>query len=367
MANSFATTKLIARQALPILVDNLVMPNLAYKDYSETFAMQGDTIMVRKPASFTAADFTAGNAVNAQDIVEPTVDVKLDKLATVDVNIESIEAATSIDDMNERVIRPAAVALAEKINADGLKAAALGFNVYLGTAGTTPDGLDDFAAIRKQLNIAKAPLSERYAVWDATADAAFTQIGNLVKVNESGTNTALREGEIGRVFGLDNYMSQSVYSHTKVATGTPLIDGAATAGAKTIHVDGLSAGFAVGDRFTIANDSTKYIVVAAGALETADQDITIYPALAKNAADNAAITVIGNATNNVAFHRNALAFVTRPLIAPAGADSYTTAYNGVSLRVVRDYDIAYKREKLSIDVLYGYKVVYPELGVVYLG
>ena len=367
MANSFATTKLIARQALPILVDNLVMPNLAYKDYSETFAMQGDTIMVRKPAVFTAADFNAGTPVNAQDIVEPTVDVKLDKLATVDVNIEAIEAATSVDDMNERVIRPAAVALAEKINSDGLKTAALGFNKALGTAGTTPSALTDFSAIRKALNVAKAPLSERYAIWNPDADAKFTELGNLVKVNESGANTALRDGNIGRVFGLDNYMSQGVYSHTKVVAGTPLIDGAATAGAKTIHVDGLSTGFGVGDRFTIANDTTQYIVVTAGALETADQDIGIYPALAKNAADNAAITVVGNAVNNVAFHRNALAFVTRPLIAPAGADSYTTAYNGVSLRVVRDYDIAYKREKLSIDVLYGYKAVYPELGVVYLG
>lgn len=366
MANEFLSTKLIARQALPRLIENLVMPNLCYKDYSHTFAMQGDTIRVRKPVVLTAADFTAGTPVTAQDVKETSVDVKLDKIATVDVNLEAIEMATNVDDLNRLVIEPAAVALAEKINGAGLD---LYKNISqtAGTAGTTPDGLDDFAAARKLLNAAKVPLDNRVAIWDVDADAAFTQIGNIVKVNESGSPKALREGEIGRIFGLDNYMSQAVKEHTTGAAGTPLVDGAATAGATTLHIDGLSAAAKVGDRFTIAGDTTVYVCTAVGTLDTADQDLTIYPALAKNAADNAALTFKASYTANLVFHKNAIAFVTRPLVAPKGADSYTTSYNGISLRVVRDYDIANKQEKVAIDVLYGYKVVYPEMAAVYMG
>lgn len=366
MSNSFATCKLIAREILPALSNNLVMPNLCYKDFSNTFAKCGDTIQVRKPVEFTARDFTTGGTITAQDITEDTVDVKLDKIATVDVNIESIEMATNVDDLNRLVIQPAALALAEKLNTEGLKQYK-NIPAWKGTIGTTPDGLDDFSAIRKALNIAKCPTSGRVAIWDPNADAKFTELGNLVKVNESGSPQALREGEIGRVFGLDNYMSQSVATHTEGATGTILIDGAATAGATTIHCDGLSTAFTVGDMFTIAGDTTVYTVVSAGALETADQDIGISPALKANAADNAAITVKGNYVANLAFHKDAIAFVTRPLIAPKGAESYTASYNGISLRVVRDYDITYKREKLSVDVLYGYKVVRPELALRYLG
>ena len=37
-----------------------------------------------------------------------------------------------------------------------------------------------------------------------------------------------------------------------------------------------------------------------------------------------------------------------------------TSFDGISLRVVRGYDMKYKREIMSMDVLYGYKTVYPE-------
>lgn len=67
------------------------------------------------------------------------------------------------------------------------------------------------------------------------------------------------------------------------------------------------------------------------------------------------------------FHENAFAFVTRPLAVPAGVEAYVTSYNGVTMRVVRGYNMQYKKEMLSMDVLYGYKTMYPELAVRYLG
>ena len=84
-------------------------------------------------------------------------------------------------------------------------------------------------------------------------------------------------------------------------------------------------------------------------------------------ATNAAATVITGNANNLVFHESAFAFVTRPLAAPAGVESYTTSYNGISLRVTRGYDMKYKKEMLSMDVLYGYKTMYPEMAVRVLG
>lgn len=364
MSNTFATAQTVARNALVELVDNLVLPQLAYRDFSDTYAVQqGDTIQVAKPPVYTAQEFNG--TASAQDLTERTVAVKLDKLATVDVDIKAIEMATSVDDLNRLVTRPAAIALAEKINRDGL--GVYPAFQYLGTAGTTPDGLDDFAAASKALIDAKAPMTDQFGVWDSAAYAEFIQIPALINAEKAGTTTALREGNIGKVFNINNYVSQGVAKHTAGATGTVLIDGAATAGATRIHVDGLTTAFKPGDCFTIASDSTKYHVVKAGALETADQDIDIFPALAKNAANDAAVTVGGGYTANLVFQRNAIAFVTRPLIAPKGVEAYTTSYNGVTLRAVRGYDMATKTEKFSLDVLYGYAAVYPELGVTYLG
>lgn len=76
---------------------------------------------------------------------------------------------------------------------------------------------------------------------------------------------------------------------------------------------------------------------------------------------------MGNHVANLVFHPDAFAFITRPLQAPAGVESYVTTYNGIALRVVRGYDMKYKREMLSMDVLYAFKTIYPELAVRYLG
>lgn len=366
--NNLLTTKNIARQILPELIENLVAPNLFYKDYSDTFAKQGDTIRVRKPVVLTAKDFTAGTAVTEQDVIEESVDVTLDKIATVDVSFEAIQSATNVDDLNRIVIRPAAIALAEKINSDGL-------DLYkqvpytAGTAGTTPSTLADFAAAREALNANKAPLEGRCAIWSPEADSNFVQIPALVNAEKSGSTAALRDASIGKVFGISNYMAQGVKTHTPGGGDTPAcaIDntGGYPIGATNIHVDTLSGALVVGDILKI--DGNQYAVVAAGALSAADQDITISPALKTAVKNDASVSIYGKHVANLVFHPNAFAFVTRPLIAPAGVESYTTSYNGISLRVVRGYDMAYKREKLSVDVLYGYKCVYPELAVRYLG
>lgn len=78
----------------------------------------------------------------------------------------------------------------------------------------------------------------------------------------------------------------------------------------------------------------------------------------------------GNSTTEVgiAFHRTALALVFRPLELPRGAQNAAIVnYKGFGLRVVYDYDIDQKQDVVSIDCLYGTKVIDPNRAVLIKG
>ncbi|MGI6239549.1 MAG: P22 phage major capsid protein family protein [Christensenellales bacterium] len=371
MANTFVTLQEIARQALPRLSDNLVFPSLIHRDFSEDFHGVGDTVRVRKPVVYTASEFDEDAGVTYQDIVEDSVEVTLKHIATVDARASAIEAATSIDDLNRVFVEPAASAIAEKINQDGLKLYADVFQ-NVGAAGTTPSSLAEIAAARKALNAAKAPGAGRCAVWDVDADASLTAIDALVHAEKSGSTRALREGAIGRVYGIDNYLSQGVLRHeSKITAKTGVkVNGAVSAGARVLSIDAtaLTGKLVKGDILSIGGGSYVVTEDSAAAAGNAIANVKVYPALPATA-DNADVTIVGSHAANLAFHPMAFAYVTRPLANPdgQGVESYVTSFNGLSLRVTRGYDQQYKRSIYSMDVLYGFKTVYPELAVRVLG
>lgn len=376
MPNTFLDVKEIARQTLPRLIENLVFPNLVHKDYSDDFEVgKGATVQVRKPVVLTASEFDAASGVSAQDVKETSVDVTLDKLATVDVEFGAVARATSVDSLQRLFLEPAAVALAEKINSDGL-ALYKDIPYYVGASGTSPSGLAAFADAANMLDTNKVPEAGRRGVWNPDAMAAFRKSGDLVNVEKSGTTEALRRGSIGVIFGIENYMSQGVKTHSggsltaggTGATGVKvesnvsanqtisLISNASASGT-------LSGTVKVGDLVKI--DGGYYTVVQDATAASNKISVKLDRAITVSA--NTAATVIGSGIQNLVFHENAFAFVTRPLIAPAGVESYTTSYNGITLRVTRGYNMQYKKEMLSMDVLYGYKTMYPELACRVLG
>lgn len=371
MANTFATLQEIARRALPVLCDSLVFPQLIHRDFGLDGHGRGDTVRILKPVKYTAEDFDESQGVNFQDIVEDTVPVTLDHIATVDARASAIEAATSIDDLDRLFILPAAAAIAEKINADGL-ALYKDVYTYVGEAGVTPGSLSVISDARKALNNAKAPGGGRCAVWSVEADAAFTTIDALVNAEKAGTNRALREGSIGRVFGLSNYMSQAVYEHKTGITAATNVktDGLTIEGASRISLKGsaLTGRLVKGDIISVNGKSYVVTADSQAASNNAISNVRISPA-ASEIPDGTAVTLIGSHTANLAFHPLAFAYVTRPLNNPdgQGVESYVTSYNGISLRVTRGYDQSYKRSVYSMDVLYGFKTVYPELALRVLG
>ena len=376
MGNEFLTVKNIARRALPRLVENLVFPNLIYRDYSDTYEVgKGATIQVRKPVVLTASEFDESQGVTAQDVKEDSVEVTLDKLATVDVEFGAIQRATNVDSLDRLFIEPAAVALAEKINTDGL-GLYKDIPAYVGTVGTTPAQLDDFAQAARALDEAKVPVTLRRGVWNPAAMAKFRQVPAIVNAEKSGTTEALRAGSIGNIFGIENYMAQGIKTPTSGGI-TPGGTNASGVKVKTAVTDGttivivsnatasatLSGSVKVGDIVVI--NGKKYICVQDADASSNEISVKLNEAVTVSA--NAAVTVVSGGAQNLVFHENAFAFVTRPLTTPAGVESYVTSYNGITLRVVRGYNMQYKKDMLSMDVLYGYKTMYPELAVRVLG
>lgn len=364
MAKFEFSVKQVAREALPRLIDNLVFPNLIYKEnIAGNAAKQGDTVSVRCPVKLEASEFSESDGVTAQSVQKDTVDVKLDHLATVDMQIGAVEAACDFDSIIKMFIEPAAAALAEKINREGL-ALYKDIPYFAGTAGSAPDGLDDLANASLALDNLKVPAGVRCAVWDPVAASKLKQVPAIVNAEKCGSSSALRTGSVGRVFGIENYMSQAVCSHNVTFSGTLTLSAAAAAESEvTFTVANGSGKIGRGDIIKI--DGKSHTVLEDATLGASSVKVKLYPAV--TAAKDASAEVIASHTANLVFHPNAFAFITRPLQTPAGVESYVTSYNGISLRVVRGYDMKYKREILSMDVLYAFKTVYPELAARYLG
>ena len=376
MTNTLLTPQVIAREALDTLYAQTVMLPLVHTDHSAEFTggKVGDTVTIRKPATFTAQEFTG--TISTQDIAETSTSVTLSKHLDVSIPITSKELTLSLDDLNVQVLAPAMEAFAQAVDALLL---GLYVDVYntVGTAGTTPDGIDDITGCGRVLNLNKVPMLGRNLVVDPYASDKFEQIATFHEADKVGdAGTALREASLGRKFGFDIAMGQNVATHsngTLAVTGTLAINGAVSAGASTIAVDatGLTGTWKKGSLFTIAGDTQVYVVTAdATAASNAIASVAVAPAIAGGAADNAAITRIAGHTANLAFHRNAFAFVSRPLALPLGVgagQAEIVNYKGLSLRAVSAYNATTKTDTISLDMLCGVKTLDPKRAVRLLG
>jgi hypothetical protein len=64
----------------------------------------------------------------------------------------------------------------------------------------------------------------------------------------------------------------------------------------------------------------------------------------------------------LAFQEGAFAFATADLLLPKGVDfAAREVMDGISMRIVRDYDITNDKFPCRLDVLYGYKTLRPQL------
>lgn len=401
MANTKLTADVIAKAAVAVLDNNLVMAKSVHRGYESDFGNKvngyevGDTISIRRPTDFTVRD---GATASAQDVTEGKFSLTVDKMKGIDFAFTSQELTLDIKDLSERVIKPAMVQLANQIDSD-LMALYKDVPNWVGTPGQTVNSFADFAKAPERLDEFAVPQDMRCATM-APADH-WGLLGSQTSLYmQDVAKGAYRRGSLGDIGGVDTYMAQNVPTHTVgVATGTPLVNGASQnvtyAAAKdtntqTLITDGWTNSttgiLKAGDVFTIAGvyavnpvtkeklDFLRQFTVTADAdsgASTGPATLTITPAIITSGAfktcsaapaDNAAITVVGTGSTgyrqNMVFHKNAFSLVSVPLIAPEGAVTVSRqSYKGTNVRLIPYYNGSSDVSSYRLDVLYGVKAV----------
>jgi len=369
MSNTFLTSTAIAREAIMALQNNLVFANLVHRDFENEYKSQGDSVAVRVPATFTANTFST--TATAQNITESSVIVTLDTIKTVDVEVTSKQMTLNIEDFAQQVVQPAVYAIANAIDSD-LAALSKRIGYVTGSTGTTASALSFIAGCAKSLNNRAVPLDKRRLVINPDAHASLITLDAIVNAEKSGTTDALREASMGKLLGFDTYMNQNVVAQATagITHDVLLASGSAASGATTIVLSStaMTGSFAVGDRIVSTALVGTYVITSAATAASETVTLTISPALEKVVASGTIFSIVGAHKQNVAFHRDAFALVSRPLALPVGgADGAVINYDGLSMRVTRGYTMAQKVNIISFDILYGVKVLDIKKAVVLYG
>jgi len=398
MSNSILTIDMITRKSLEILENNLVITRNVNRQYDDSFAVEGakigSTLRIRLPDRALVTD---GAALQVQDDNEQYTTLTVASQKHIGVNFTSAELTMQLDDFAERVLKPRISQLASSIDAD-VANAYLGIGNSVGTPGTTPSTSLVLLQAQQKLNENAAVMNPRYATVNPAANAGLVE-GLKGLFNPTDTiSKQFKNGMMGTgVLGFDEInMSQSIKQFTtgsRGATGATLSASVSSQGATTIAITGGgNAGTVkIGDVFTVAgcyavNPQTRestgslfqFVATANVTLGSSGEgNITVAPIYtATNAlatvdsfpASGAAVVFVGAASStyaqNLVYHKDAITFATADLLLPQGVDMAARAvHNGISLRVVRQYDINNDRMPCRIDVLYGYNTIRPQMAV----
>ncbi len=390
MASTYLTVDMITREALLILHEKLVFVNRINRDYDSSFANEGakigDTLRVRLPNQYVVR---TGATLNVQDVTETKVNVQVATQKGVDMTFTSKDLTMDIDDFSKRFIDPAMSVLAASIEADALQT--MTKNVYnIVDSDATAFAFADILNGRKKLNESLAPKdnSRTALLSDGHSVALVNALKGLFQ-DSSKIAEQYREGMMGRTGGFDFFESTHVTDHT---TGTAAkttgytVNGATEDGASITIQTGTTT-FFVGDVVTFVGANavhpetkvdlgflqTFVVTAASGASATtlaispaivvtgAKQNVSAFPTNA-GAVVNVAAGASEKINGSLVFHKDAFTFATADLIMPEGVD-FASRQNldGISMRIVRQYDISNDKLPTRLDVLYGYKAVRPQL------
>lgn len=388
MPNTILTPSMVTREALRVLHQKLNFVGNIVRDYDDSFAKKGakigDTIKVRLPNQYTVR---TGAALSAQDTSESSVSLQIATQKGVDLNFTSAELTLSLDDFSDRILEPAMSVLAANIEADALSMA---LDVYqavnnIGSAIT----LNKVLTGRKALQDALAPADNNRTCLLNTQDNVdlIDALKGLFQ-DSTAISKQYKEGIMGRTAGFDFYENTLLANQT---TGTALsattytVNGASQVGSGVVVATG-STTFKKGDVVTFAgcnrvHPETKadtgvlqqFVVTAdyvggAGTLAISPAIVTSggYQNVSGSPTNGGAVVKIGGASAiykpSLVFHKEAFAFATADLLMPQGVHfAAREVMDGVSMRIVQQYDINNDKFPCRLDVLYGYKTLRAQL------
>jgi hypothetical protein len=208
-----AIVKLVAADALPALMGNLVMGNLVNRDYEPALAQAGDTINVPIPPALVANNLAEGGTVQTQNPNLGNAQIILNTHAESTFLIPDVTKVLAVPDLLRLYMQPAVVALAERIESDLLAAYPLfTSNAPVGTGGTAiTEAVVD--AAESALFTAKVPASaSKYLVVDSGTYSTLRQIPRFSEFHTAGEAglRALIDGSVGKMKDFYIFRSQFV-------------------------------------------------------------------------------------------------------------------------------------------------------------
>ena len=358
-----------AQEALIQLEKALGMADRVYMGYNEERKAfrKGDTINIRKPSTFTAESAPTSAA---QSVVTQTVAMTLDSWQEVRFAVSDQQLAYTQDRIIEDHIRPAAYALATKIDTD---LCALYKDVPTTQALADPAVIAGIVGAREKMfaNEVDMNVGNLHMMFNGAVEADYLQLEAFSQSQGAGNIgvETQRNGYLGRRYGYEIFSNQNVPSHTTgtITGGTPLLSAACDKFATSVTIDGGASGTLLdGDRFTITTSGTVYEYTCTADV-TDPGTITISPPAQVAHLDNDVVT-FGTAsatkTQSMAFHRDAFALVMVELPDMAnelGARvvSVRDPRTGLAIRSRLYYDGDNSEVNVALDVLYGVKTLNP--------
>lgn len=405
MSNTLLTPTAILREALTVLHTNCALVKNCNKQHDKETMMgnqkRGATLRIRLPIQ---PSIRSGWPINVEEAVETYETLTVATVRGVDLYCTDAELSQNINDFSKTFIHPAISRLAAEIDYITYNASLPYIWNQVGTAGTTPADAATYLSAGAKLSKFLAPTMGRVAIINPDAQAAT--VGGLAALFNPANviGKQFKEGQIGaNVLGFDFFMSQNVPTITRgtIATASTLQVNAtvATEGAETIAIKGLSGAtqtLAAGDIFTVSgvyavNPETKqtlpdlqqFVVTTAATGVASVLTPTVRPKMYTSAsaglktvsafpAENATVTVVGTASTaypiNLTMHPDAITFATASLEMPSDVNfKAQEVVDGISMRVLRQYDINSASYPLRIDVLCGSVVQRPQLACRIIG
>jgi hypothetical protein len=399
MANSLLTPTAVTREALRILHQKLNFVGTCNRQYDSSYAQDGakigDSLKIRLPNQYTVR---TGATLSAQDTTEQSVTLQVATQKGVDVNFTSSELTMDIDDFSDRILEPAMAVLAANIESDAISMYKDVYNEVsdVGASITANDVLTASKVLTDNL----APYSQRCLNLNTQDNLDLVDALKGLYNDQTKVGKNYREGRVAsNTFGFSDIMENTLMpTHTTGSddgTGDYLVNDSGTIaeGSTSITVDTGAGTWKEGDIFVFAgvnrvHPETKadtgilqQFVVTADVSSSATS-ISFSPALRSSGAlqnvsampaNNAALsklesdrsTAVGASADygiSMAYHKDAFAFATADLLKPKGVDFVAReVMDGISMRIVRDYDISNDKFPCRVDVLYGYKAIRPEL------
>jgi hypothetical protein len=206
-----AIVKLVAADALPALVSNLVMGNLVNRDYEPVLAQAGDTVNVAIAPSLVANDIMETGSVQTQNPNLGNAQIVLNKHKEATFKIPDVTKVLAVPDLLAVYMKPAVVAIAEVIEAD-LLSLYPGVITSLGAAGTpVTEAVID--AAETQLFTNKVPAQEpKFLIVDAATYGQLRQLPRFSEFQTAGEAgiQALLTGTIGKIKDFFVLRSQNI-------------------------------------------------------------------------------------------------------------------------------------------------------------